>query len=257
MEAGELIVYMFSVCAFATLLQHPASPVRMSIMSALSRRALQGAAVGGTVMGIILSPWGKQSGGHFNPAVTFAFFRLGNVAPWDALFYVIAQFLGAIGGAEIAASALRGAPANLAVRYAATMPGMYGAAAFAGELATSFLMMGAILLATNRDTLMRYTPYVVGALYAIFITVEAPLSGMSINPARSLGSAVPAGYWHALWIYFLAPPLGMLAAGEVFLRGRGGAGPYCAKLHHANDKRCIFRHSELLRAEGRQRTTLA
>lgn len=55
-------------------------------------------------------------------------------------------------------------------------------------------------------------------------------------------SAFRAGYWHALWIYFAAPTLGMLVAAEVFLQARGGVGPYCAKLHHANNKRCIFQH---------------
>jgi aquaporin Z len=65
---------------------------------------------------------------------------------------------------------------------------------------------------------------------------------MSMNPARTFASAFHAGYWHALWVYFIAPTLGMLAAAEVFLQSRGGIGPWCAKLHHANNKRCIFRH---------------
>jgi hypothetical protein len=64
------------------------------------------------------------------------------------------------------------------------------------------------------------------------------------NPARTFGSALHANYWHALWIYFIAPSMGMLAAGEVFLRVRRGAAPYCAKLHHANNERCIFHHSQ-------------
>ena len=66
---------------------------------------------------------------------------------------------------------------------------------------------------------------------------------MSTNPARTFGPAFFASYWHALWIYFIAPPLGMLAGAEVFLAARGHKGPYCAKLHHHNNKRCIFRHS--------------
>src|SRR5580704_2246890 len=66
---------------------------------------------------------------------------------------------------------------------------------------------------------------------------------MSTNPARTFGPAVFASYWHTLRIYFIAPPSGMLAAAEVFLQARDGNGPYCAKLHHHNDKRCIFRHS--------------
>jgi aquaporin Z len=63
---------------------------------------------------------------------------------------------------------------------------------------------------------------------------------MSTNPARTFGPALYGGYWNALWIYFIAPPMGMLAAAEVFLLVRQCEGPYCAKLHHRNDKRCIF-----------------
>ena len=141
----------------------------------------------------------------------------------------------------IAAYMLRGAPENDAVRYAVTVPGIYGnAGAFAGEVTISFVLMTTVLFASNRETLARYTPYLVGALYATFITFETPISGMSMNPARTFASAFRAGYWHALWIYFVAPTLGMLCAAEAFLWARGGVAPYCAKLYHANNTRCIF-----------------
>jgi glycerol uptake facilitator-like aquaporin len=74
----------------------------------------------------VMSPWGKRSGGHFNPAITFTFYRLGKVEFWDAWFYVIAQFVGALSGVALARYVLRGALANHAVRYAVTVPGMYG-----------------------------------------------------------------------------------------------------------------------------------
>jgi aquaporin Z len=243
MEAGELALYMFLVCAFAALLQHPSSPVRHFISSTVVRRAIMGLLVGSTVVAIILTPWGKQSGGHFNPAVTLIFYRLGKVAFWDTWFYVAAQFAGAAGGVGIAAYVLRDAPENPAVRYAVTAPGIFGSAgAFAGEVTISFILMTAILFASNREALTRYTPYFVGALYATFLTFETPLSGMSMNPARSFGSAFRAGYWQALWVYLIAPTLGMLAGAELFLWARRGIGPYCAKLYHDNDKRCIFHH---------------
>jgi aquaporin Z len=243
MEAGELALYMLFACTFATLMQHPASPVRHFIVSQLFRRALTGLAMGATVIAIVITPWGKQSGGHFNPAVTFTFYRLGKVGFWDALFYGTAHFFGAMSGVAIAIYLLRGAPKNSAIRYAVTAPGMDGETiAFVAELAISFSLMTAILFISNRGTLARYTAHFVGALYAIYITFETPLSGMSMNPARTFGSAFHAGYWHALWIYFIAPTLGMLAAAEVFLQARGGIGPWCAKLHHANNKRCIFHH---------------
>ncbi len=218
-------------------------PVRHFIANAFVRRAIMGLLVGSAVVAIILTPWGKQSGGHFNPAVTLTFYRLEKVAFWDTLFYVTAQFAGAAGGVGIAVYVLRAAPANPAVRYAVTAPGIFGnAGAFAGEVTISFFLMTTILFASNREALTRYTPYVVGALYATFLTFETPLSGMSMNPARSFGSAFRAGYWQALWIYLIAPTLGMLAGADLFLWARRGIGPYCAKLYHDNDKRCIFHH---------------
>jgi aquaporin Z len=190
---------------------------------------------------IVISPWGKQSGAHFNPSVTFTFYRLGKVELWDALFYIAGQFLGAIGGVALATYVLRGAPSNQAVRYAVTAPGVYGtAAAFGAELTISFILMITVLFVSNRERIARYTPYFAGALVATYITLEAPVSGMSMNPARTFGSAFYADYWHALWIYFIAPTLGMLAAADVFLRVRRGVPPRCAKLYHTDEKRCIF-----------------
>ena len=118
MEAAELGLYMLYTCAAATLFQHPASPIRHIIVSDIGRRMLTGLAMGITEIALVMSPWGRQSGAHFNPAVTFTFYRLGKVQSWDACFYVVAQFVGALAGVAIAAYALRGAPSNLAVHYA-------------------------------------------------------------------------------------------------------------------------------------------
>src|SRR5262245_53006279 len=241
MEAGESGLYLFSACAVATLLWHPASPVERYLPSDAVRRMLMGLAMGATIIAIVLSPWGKQSGAHFNPAVTFTFHRLGKVALWDTVYYCAAQFLGAVAGVAFASLVLRGTPADKAVHYAATMPGIYGdTIAFVAELAISFILMSAILFASNHAMLAPYTHHLAAMLLAAYIAFESPLSGMSTNPARTFGPALYASYWHALWIYFIAPPLGMLAAAEGFLLARERKGPYCAKLHHQNDKRCIF-----------------
>src|SRR5262245_51775068 len=242
-ECTELRLYLFVTCIFATFVQHPLSPIRHLLPNDTVRRACLGISIGATLVAIVLSPWGKQSGGHLNPAMTFTFYRLGKVELWDAIFYAVAQFAGATAGVVIATFLLLGAPGNPAIRYAATLPGTYGVgAAFMAETVISFVLMLTLLLTANHRSSSPYTPYFMGALYAVFITFETPLSGMSMNPARTCGSAVRGRYWHGLWLYFVAPTLGMTIAAEVFLRMRGGIGPYCAKLHHANDKRCIFRH---------------
>jgi aquaporin Z len=241
MEAAELGAYLFFACASATLFQHPASPVRHVIPTDLWRRMLTGLTMGLTAIAIVKSPWGRQSGAHFNPAVTFTFYRLGKVESWDTVFYIASQFVGAIGGVALATYLLRGAPGDPAVRYALTAPGVYGDfAALIGEFTISFMSMTTVLFVTNRERIARYMPYFAGVLIAVYTTFEAPLSGMSMNPARTFAPAFRASYWHALWIYFIAPTMGMLSAAEVFLRVRKGAPPICAKLYHTNDKRCIF-----------------
>jgi aquaporin Z len=98
MEAAGLAVFMVSAGLFGTLLGYPGSPVHQAIEEPLLRRALMGLAMGLTAIAIIYSPWGQQSGAHINPAVTLTFLRLGKVAPWDAVFYIIAQFAGGLYG---------------------------------------------------------------------------------------------------------------------------------------------------------------
>jgi aquaporin Z len=241
-EAAGLGMFMIAACGFTVLLVHPASPARRWIVGGFSRRMAIGVAMGLTATALIYSPWGKRSGAHFNPAVTFAFFRLGKVGPGDTFFYIISQFAGAIGGVWVSAVLLGRWISHPAVRYAVTTPGTYGAAvAFVGELVISFWLMGVVLLVSNSATWPAFTGVFAGVLVATYITLEAPLSGMSMNPARTLGSALLAHVWTAWWIYFTAPPIGMLLAASVYLSQRGTRGVLCAKLHHQNDKPCIFR----------------
>lgn len=242
METAGLGIFMVSACAFATLLEHPDSPIRLAIGDPFLRRIVIGIAMGLTAVGIIYSPWGKQSGAHLNPSVTLTFLRLGKVEPWDGVFYIAAQFAGGTLGVLLGA-ALVGSPiAHPSVAYAVTVPGPAGpGVAWLAEFVISFGLMLMVLIATNTRHLGRFTGLFAGALVATYISLEAPLSGMSMNPARTVGSAVPAQLWTALWIYFTAPPLAMLAAAEAYLRVKGARQVLCAKLHHHNDKRCIFR----------------
>jgi aquaporin Z len=241
MEATELAVFMLSACAFTILLYHPASQLSHSFPNDILRRAVMGIAMGSTAIAIIFSPFGKRSGAHFNPAVTLTFLRLGKIHLWDACFYVVAQFIGGIVGVVIAMVLLGPAVADPHVNYAATHPGSSGPMlAFAAELLISFVLMSVVLRVSNTTRLARWTGVFAGALVATYITFESPISGMSMNPARTFGSAYGAGVWMSLWIYFVAPPIGMLLAAEVFKRGKGGRFAACAKFHHHNNQRCIF-----------------
>jgi len=108
------------------------------------------------------------------------------------------------------------------------------------ELMMALILMSVILWVSNTRALNRYTGMVAGTLVMIYISVEAPISGMSLNPARTFGSAFAAQVWSSIWIYFTAPPIGMLLAAELYLRLRGRDRILCAKLHHENTERCIF-----------------
>jgi aquaporin Z len=197
--------------------------------------------MGLTAVLLIYSPWGRRSGAHFNPATTLTFWRLGKVGTRDAVGYAIAQALGALAGVLLAAAVLGGLLAHPDVRYVATVPGPGGPPlAFAAEVAIAFALMSVVLHVSNDAALARFTGLAAGALVAVYIALEAPLSGMSMNPARTLASAVPAAAWDAFWIYLVAPPLGMVAAAEVYVRRRGARAVYCAKLHHGAG-RCVFR----------------
>lgn len=238
-EAWCLATFMLSASGFAILLFHPASPV--SGLNASARMAAMGAAMGGTAVAIICSGWGKRSGAHFNPAVTLTFLRLGKIKGADAAFYIAFQFIGGLAGMSAASIIFGNLLADDAVNFVATLPGRYGSGgAFAAEVIISFLMMTMILFTSNAASWSRLTPYIAGLFVAAFITFESPISGMSMNPARSFASAAASGEWSSLWIYFTAPPLAMLAAAEFFVRVRGAKAVLCAKLHHRNRTRCIF-----------------
>jgi len=239
-EAWALGSFMISAGLFATLLGAPVSPLTQRIPDPDLRRVLVGLAMGATAFALIYSPWGKRSGAHMNPAVTLTFLRLGKVAPWDAVFFILAQFLGGIAGVAVAAWLLGDAFVTQPVRYVATAPGRYGApGAFLAEFFISALLMSVILRVSNSPRYSRYTGLCAGALVATYISLEAPLSGMSMNPARSFASAFPAGLWSDLWIYFVAPVLGMQAAAAWYSSRRGREAVACAKLQHPAEQRCI------------------
>jgi aquaporin Z len=238
-EATLLGLFMISASGFTILLEYPSSPAVAAIPDSFVRRLLIGIAMGLTALALILSPMGKRSGAHFNPAVTITFWRLGKMQTWDAVFYVIAQFLGGIAGVALVAAIVPSWLADPSVNYVVTQPGVVGVGgAFVAEATISFILMLTILAVSNHPRLSRYTPFFAATLVATFITFEAPFSGMSMNPARTFGSAFVGQVWPGLWIYFTAPLLAMQFAALVYRRS--GRVVYCAKLHHHNGARCIF-----------------
>ena len=156
-EAAALGMFMVSACVFGVLAGQRGLP------DGFARQVLGGIAMGLTAVAIISSPWGQRSGAHMNPAVTLTFLSLGKIAPWDAVFYIAAQFAGGAGRGAARAAAHRAAAGASAVNYVATVPGPAGPwVAFAAEFAISFLLVAIVLNVSNSRRTARFTPWVAG-----------------------------------------------------------------------------------------------
>ncbi|HEU4530310.1 MAG TPA: aquaporin [Steroidobacteraceae bacterium] len=239
-EAWALGMFMVSAGVFAVILDAPGSPVNQAVGDPDLRRALGAIAMGLTAIAIIYSPWGQRSGAHMNPAVTLAFLHLGKVKLPDALFYVAAQFAGGTLGVLLVWLVFGDSFAEPPVQFAATVPGEHGvAAAMLAEFLISLGMMAMILAVGGSARLQRFTGLFAGFLVAAYITFESPLSGMSMNPARTFASAAPAGMFGWMWLYVAAPVLGMLSAAFLHERLFSRAPVPCAKYDHAPGQRCI------------------
>ena len=235
--AGTALMLFIGVSA-VSFMWAPGSPVPVIDNNTL-RRFMTGIMFAGGGTAIVYSPLGQISGGHINPAVTLAFWRLGKVPGHDAAAYVVAQFLGAVAGAY-AAGVAWGA-LTTGVQYAATVPGegYTRAGALAAETFMTFLLVFTIFVCVNKPRLAARTGLIAGTLVALLVTIEAPVSGTSLNPARTLAPAILASNYTAIWVYFAGPIAGALLAAATY-RGQWGQQTVCAKLYHTEKYPCPF-----------------
>lgn len=241
MEAAELATLMLCICGAATLLYSRNSPVANAGLSWITKSALMGFLVASATLIIMRSPFGRRSGAHFNPALTVAYFALRRIHRWDALGYIVAQFAGGIVGVFLAHQLLGTNLADLPVRYVVTLPGRNGSlVAFLAEFLTSFILMEVVLIASNHPRLARYSPLLVALVTVFYYVCSTSISGYSVNPARSLSSALFARIWHGIWLYFLGPSLGMVTAAFAYQRIAGSNRVYCAKVFHDLRSTCPF-----------------
>jgi aquaporin Z len=237
-EAWALGSFMISIGLFSILLEASPSPLHSWIPDADLRRVIFAIALGGTAIALIYSPWGQRSGAHMNPAVTLSFLRLGKITSRHATGYIVAQTLGAILGVYLVWAAFGSWFSMPPISFNTTVPGSGGALrAFLAELCMSAVLMLTLLASASRPRLAAYTGILAGTLICAFILLALPISGMSINPARSLASAIPANQWTSFWIYIFAPILGMQLATVLFAVSVPIAP--CAKLCHSATQRCI------------------
>ncbi len=175
------------------------------------RRLLTGFLFGATGASIAVSPLGKTSGAHINPVVTLAFWIKGKMSAPHAVGYVIAQLAGGLAGAlPLLAWGRMGA----SIDFGGTFPG-HGYTvlqATLGEVVTTVGLIAGLFIFLGHSQLRRYTPLLFPFLYAVMVYLEAPVSGTSTNPARSLGPSVVAGDWRGWWVYWVGPVLGTFLA---------------------------------------------
>ena len=223
MEAAGLAGFVLGAGLLTVFLEHPEFPAMRSSFggteNAIWRRVPLGVLMGAYIAFVIYL-FGEKSGAHINPATTWSFFRLGKINLANAVFYTLAQFAGAIAAAHLLKATLGEWFAHPLVGYGVTkpMPPHDSTDAFVAEFIISFVLMFVVLIIISSKSLEKLAAPVSGILIALFLIFELPFSGMSLNPARSFAASMAANKWEHLWIYFVAPPLAMLLAAEIYLR---------------------------------------
>jgi len=176
----------------------------------------------GLVIMVMVYATGHLSGAHINPAVTAAFCAGRHFPLRDAAWYVPAQLAGAVAGAMLLRLLWNGTPADLG----ATIPSVGLGSAFAYEIVmTAFLMFVIMAVATDTRAVGAAAAIAIGGTVALDAVFGGPVTGASMNPARSFGPALVAGEWHDFWIYVVGPVLGALVGAFGYHIIRAGETP--------------------------------
>jgi aquaporin NIP len=171
----------------------------------------------GLVIMVMIYALGHVSGAHFNPAVTFSFALMRHFPRRQIVPYWTAQLAGAL----IAAAVLRGSLGDVA-DVGATYPSGSDGQAFLWEVVLAFFLMLVIMaVATDTRAVGDAAAIAIGGTVGLNAMFGGPITGASMNPARSLGPAIIAGDLHAIWIYLLAPLVGASLAAVVYTFVRG------------------------------------
>jgi aquaporin Z len=215
-------------------------PMEHWVPDVSTRLLLTGLMFSGTGSSIAISPIGKLSGAHLNPSVSLAFWLQGKMHREDFFGYAIAQCLGAIVGAGLLVEVWGSYAAS--VNNGMTLPGKNCSLGmvFLAEVGMTFVLMLLIFWFVSSDRLLKWTPLMTWIVVAVMVWLESPISGTSLNPARSLAPALISRYWSHLWLYAIAPPLGAVLAVVVFRFFERDL--LTGKLFHVPHYRSIFRN---------------
>jgi glycerol uptake facilitator-like aquaporin len=209
-EFAGTTILLFAAVLVARWVFGPRSPLASAVPGTPGRLAIVGVVIGGVVGLLIISPFGRSSGGHFNPAVTLTLWLLRGLPGQDAAGYVAAQLAGSLAGVMLGRAVLGTVLADPAVNYAAIEPavGWFSGAVFAGEAISLAVLMALVVAFLDRPAHLRWTPAAVAAGVAVLIFAGGFTSGGSFNPARQLGPLLFAGRLSYLWAYMLGPITG-------------------------------------------------
>jgi MIP family channel proteins len=172
----------------------------------------------GLIIMVMIYATGHLSGAHINPAVTIAFTLTRHFPGRDAVAYVGAQLVGACAAAFVLLTAWTDEPGRLG----ATVPTVaVGTALLYEVLLTAFLMFVIIAVATDTRAVGAAAAIAIGGTVGLDALFGGPVTGASMNPARSLGPALAAGEWHDFWIYIVGPVVGAALGGFAYQYIRG------------------------------------
>lgn len=235
---GTMVLILGGLSA-VTLDFMPHSPVAALVPSTYWRFLVTGVLFASTGALVTVSPLGRRSGAHLNPAVSLAFFTQGHLHRGDLAGYVVSQSAGALAGAALVRWWWGHAAASVHDGLTAPGHGMspWGAAGVEAAMTGSLVLVIFSFVSSTRTA--RWTPLAVLVTIAVLVWQTAPLTGTSLNPARSLGPAVVTGDFHAYWVYVVGPIGGALAASALWLAVPRRT--LTAKLFHDPAYRSIFR----------------
>jgi aquaporin Z len=217
-EALGLAIFMISACFFSALFWGNDPSFHFTFSNDEARNIVNGILMGSTALLIFYSPFTAPSGSHINPAVTITFLRLNKMCRYDAMFYILFQFVGGVLAVYIMAALLGKSLTASPVNYAVTIPGRYGVTSSAiVEYLIAVVTMMMVLFTSNNNRLKKYTRIFSGCLVCCWVIFAGSVSGFGMNPARSFASAFPAHIYTSFWIYLFIPFAGMLSAAEIFV----------------------------------------
>jgi glycerol uptake facilitator-like aquaporin len=213
-SALELILTFFMLFGVTSIVRWVIGPslISRTFPEIQVELVIVGASVAILIAGLILSPPGRATGGHMNPAISLAMWRFGVFPGAGVVPYIIAQLLGSVLGVLVARAVWGQVVAEPPVAYAVLQPGPDWSpmSLFVAETLSMAIIVLLVGLCLSVPRLAPFVPWIVGGLIGLAIAILGTSTGGSVNPVRQFGPAVLSGQTRFLWVYLLAPMTGAM-----------------------------------------------